>query len=420
LVDRLLGSEDFVRLWTYRLATLMRVRSQPQDQAGAARFHQWLGQQLRAGTAYDEMVRQLLTAEGDTHEIGPANFYRVAKGAREQAEYVSELLMGARLRCANCHNHPLDRWTQDDYHGLAALFARVEPGRVVRIGARGSVSHPKTGQPARPRIPGERFLDDSGDPREALADWLTDADNPYFATAIVNRLWRFLMGRGLIEPPDDVRSTNPPSHPELLRFLADDFREHSCDIRWTLRTIALSAAYARNCKPPRGFSPDRTFYSHAIVRPLAAEVLADAIADVTGVPERYPGHPVGTRAVALFDPGTPAPSLDVLGRCSREQSCEVGSATTTLTQWLHMLNGGLVNERIRSPDGRLRSGLDADLPDDTLIREFYAVALSRPPTAAEADFWRGQLQGTDAPQRRDVLEDFVWSLLVCREFVTNH
>ncbi len=420
LVDQLLESDAFVDFWTYRLATLLRIRSQPQDQIGAATFHQWLRQQVRQGTPYDALVRQLLTAEGDTHEVGPANFYRVVSGARDQAEYVSELLMGARMRCANCHDHPLDRWTQDDYHGLAALFARVEQGRIVRVGTRGAVSHPRTGQAARPRIPGEHFVDDAVDPRALLADWITREDNPYFAKAMVNRLWRFMMGRGLIEPTDDVRRTNPPSHPELLDYLADDFVTNGYDIRHTLQLIARSAAYARSAAPAEGNQSDQKYYSHALVRPLESEVLADAIADVTGIYERYGELSAGTRAVSLFDPRLPSQALDVLGRCTREQSCESSSAAMTLAQSLHLINGNLVNARIGAEPGRLRQLVRSGVASDAVVRAFYQRALSRPPTEVEADYWQSQLPAPTTVEGLDALEDFVWSLLVCREFVTNH
>ena len=419
LVDRLLESDAFVELWTYRLATLLRIRSQPKDRVGAATFHQWLRQQVKGSTPYDEVARQLLTAQGDTHEVGPANFYRAVSGARNQAEYVSELLMGARMRCANCHDHPLDRWTQDDYHGLAALFAKVEQGRIVRLGTRGAVSHPRTGQTARPRIPGEDFVDEIADPRALLAEWITHGDNPYFAKAIVNRLWRMMMGCGLIEPTDDVRSTNPPSHPELLEFLADDFVTNGYDLRHTLRMIATSAAYARSAIATDLNRADQMFYSHALVRPLESEVLADALAEVTGVWERYGDQPLGTRAVSLFDPQLPSQSLDVLGRCSREQSCESQPTAMTLTQSLHLINGRLINQRLRANEGRLRKLIDAGKSNDEIIRDFYLRALSRSPSQAEMAYWQSQLPISATP-RLDALEDFVWGLLVCSEFVTNH
>ena len=420
LIDQLLASQGFAEYWTFKFAKLLRIRSQTKEPQGARKFHDWLHTQIAEGAPYDKMVTELLTARGDTHEVGPANFFRVVTGARNQAEYVSELLMGARMRCANCHNHPLDKWTQDDYHGLAAVFAKVEQGRIISVGGRGTVTHPVTGEAARLRVPGERFLDEVDDPRAALADWMTAPANPYFAKAIVNRLWKAMMGRGLIEPTDDVRETNPPSHPALLDALAADFVQHGYDIRHTLRTIAVSEAYGRSSSTLPGNAADGTFYSHALVRPLEAEVLADALSSVTGVREQYGGQSANTRAIALFDPKIPSNVLDVLGRCSREESCESLPDPGTLAQKLHMVNGSLINDKISSPQGRLKRLLASDASDADLLTHLYILALAREPTAVEQRYWHAQLKSAGTGERRALFEDILWSLLACREFVTNH
>ena len=240
-------------------------------------------------------------------------------------EFVSELLMGSRLRCANCHNHPLDRWTQDDYHGLAAIFAKIEANRIVQPAPGGEVIHPRTLEPAAARIPGEQFLAGGQDGREQFADWLTGAENPYFAKAMVNRLWKHMFGRGLVSPVDDFRATNPATHPELLDLLADDFAAGGYRLRRTLRLVARSATYQRSSDALAANRDDDRFYSHAYRRPLESEVLADAVTDVLGAAERYGDQPLGTRAVALVNPRTPSRTLDVLGRCAREDSCESGS-----------------------------------------------------------------------------------------------
>jgi len=420
LVSRLLASDEFTDYWTLKLARLLRIRSQPQDKQGALAWHSWLKKQLRERTPYDQMARLMLMSAGDSHEVGQANFYRAVGGAREQAEYVSELFMGSRLRCANCHNHPLDRWTQDDYHGLSAIFAKVQQGRVIRISTSGQVTHPRTGEAAVARIPGSHFLADSGDNRIALAEWLTDRDNPFFAKAIVNRLWKAMMGRGLVEPTDDFRDTNPATHPKLLDQLARDFVEHDFDLRHTLKTIALSGAYARSSSTTAKNKADDRFYSNAIARPLEAEVLADAISDVTGLPETYGDEPEGTRAVTLFDPKIPSQSLDILGRCSREDSCETASETVGgLARKLHLLNGPLLNRRIADNDGRLAKLLRNKKTPSEIVDEFYLRALGRGPTQKEREFWQRQL-ASSAGETKKVLEDFLWALLTCREFATNH
>ena len=421
LVDRLLASDEFVEYWTWRLAQLLRVRSQSKETEGALAFHGWLRRQLAGKTGFDKLCRQLVTAEGDSHEVGPANFYRATRTARQQAEFLSQAMMGIRLRCANCHDHPLDRWTQDDYHGLAALFAGIERGRMVRYVAGAEVTHPRTGQAARPRLPGADYLPAGVDHRTRLADWLTRPGNPFFARAFANRLWQSLLGRGLVEPVDDHRATNPPTHPELLDRLADDFAANGFSIRGLLRRIATSDAYGRTARSLPGNRGDTQFYSHALVRPLPAEVLADALADVTGVPGEYPDQPAGTRAVALFDSRIVAPSLDILGRCGREGGCDTAAGGRRgLAARLHLLNGPLANRPLADPGGRLSRLLKAGRSDRELVEEFTLRSLSRLPSQGERRFWDGELKRADTRGRRAVIEDMVWSLVNCREFVTNH
>ena len=208
---------SFTEYWTLQLAKLLRIRPQPQDANGATTYHRWLASQIKQGTNYRDMARELIVATGDSHEIGPANFYRTTKDPREQAEFVSELFMGSRLRCANCHNHPLDRWTQDDYHGLAAIFAKVDRGRTIAEKPGGETIHPRTLEPAVPSIPGIRNFqtEQTTINRKSFAEWLTDPSNPYFAKAIVNRLWKRMMGRGLVEPVDDF-SRHQSGHSSFL------------------------------------------------------------------------------------------------------------------------------------------------------------------------------------------------------------
>ena len=424
LVNVLLASDEFDEYWTLQLAKLLRIRSGRDDSQGALVYHQWLSDQIRDGVGYDQVARTVIMATGDAHVIGPANFYRTVDSPNEQAEFMSELFMGARLRCANCHNHPLDKWTQDDYHGLAAIFAKIEEsGQVVKVKPTGEVIHPATREKAIPRIPGDRFLPvDVADGRTELVDWLTGTDNPYFAKAIVNRLWKAMMGRGLVEPVDDFRSTNPATHPELLTELADDFVAHGYDLRWTLKRIALSEAYARSANTVPQNATDDRFYSHTLQKPLEPEVLADAISDVLDVPDVYGNEPEGTRAVSLFDPDTESDALDILGRCGRETSCETSvGATGGLQRKLHLFNGDLLNARIGVPDSRLDKLMSEGKSPMAILDEFYLAALSRHPTETEQQFWEQYIDvSASANSQRAVLEDMVWSLLTCNEFVTNH
>ncbi len=423
LVEGLLQSEQFTEVWTYRLAKLLRIHTQPQDNEGARVYHAWLREQIAANTPYDRLVRDLIQAEGDSHVEGPANFYRTVAGPREQAEFMSELFMGSRLRCANCHNHPLDRWTQDDYHGLAAIFAKVQSARVVTVNPRGVVTHPRTGEDAVARIPGEQqYLENAIEGRRQLAEWLTARDNPFFAKAFVNRLWKAMLGRGLVEPADDLRATNPATHPALLDQLAEDFSRHGYSLRHTLRTIALSSTYARSANALAGNAADQQFYSHALRRPLEAEVLADAISDVTGISEAYGDQPLGTRAISLFDPAINSDALDILGRCSREESCETtGEPAGGLATKLHMFNGDLLNRRLADPHSRLSLLLQESASVEQIVKEFYLRGLGRFPSLEEQEYWRRQLDDDVVDHEREQsLQDFVWSLLTCSEFVTNH
>lgn len=419
LVDRLLKSEAFADYWTLRFSRALRVHS-PGEKEAVQAYTRWLRTSVRDGLPLDGWARELLTATGDTHAVGPANFARLAGDARGQAELVSRVFLGARMQCANCHNHPLDRWTQDDYHGLAAVFAKVERGRVVKVGARGAVTNPRTGEPAVPRIPATRDLEGVADPMTAFADWVTAKDNPYFAKAQVNRLWRAMFGRGLVEPVDDLRATNPASHPRLLDRLADDFVRHGYDLRHTLRLIAASRAYGRGASPVPGNESDDRYYARSYRRSLEPEVLADAVTSVTGVAEVYAGLPRGTRAITIYDPLTPAPSLDVLGRCSRAATCEENAVGGGLPAKLHLLNGELLNAKIADKDGRLAKLLAAGKTDREIVAEFYVRGFGRGPTEQELTAWLGRIEKAGRDGRQSCLEDFVWGLLNSREFATNH
>lgn len=423
LVDELLASDECNEYVTLQLAKLFRVKGQRDDIEGARVYYDWLYQQISNDEGYDKIARNVIMALGDTHEVGPANFYRTVNGPREQAEFMSELFMASRMRCANCHSHPLDRWTQDDYHGLAAIFAKIENGEVVKMKTSGEVIHPQTTEPAVYRIPGERFLPvELHDAREELVNWLVNQENPYFAKAIVNRLWKMMMGRGLVEPSDDLRDTNPATHPVLLTKLANDFVENGYKLKHTLRLIVTSASYSRSTITTPDNENDDRYYSHTLSEPLEPEVLADAISDVLGIPDQYGDTPEGTRAVSLFNPQTPSLALDILGRCGREESCETSSASIGgLTRMLHLLNGELLNERIGAENGRLEQLIADEKSPMEIVNEFYLAALSRTPSDTEKEFWKTQfVSENNTAEQQALLEDFVWSLLTCNEFQTNH
>ncbi|MDG2223327.1 MAG: DUF1553 domain-containing protein [Rubripirellula sp.] len=429
VIDGLLASEEFIEFYTLKFAELLRVQSKgdkntvtttPQAARG---FHNWLAEQLRNGVGYDQIAREIITATGDTTHYGPATFYTAVEDARLQTEFATEVFLGSRMKCANCHNHPLDHWTQDDFHGLTAIFAKLTRSKVIRLNPVGKNIHPATGKAALMKIPGGDFLPiETKDGRGALAEWLTDRKNPYFAKAIVNRLWKSLMGRGLVEPVDDFRATNPATHPALLDRLADDFVQHGYDMRHTLKVIAMSSSYGRSSLPVDGNESDNRFYSHMVQKPLSPEVLADAISDVLGVASRYGDEAFGTRAVSLRDGAIQSESLDVLGRCDRTKSCEgTPSPIGPLAQKLHLLNGNLLNARIGAPSGRLERLIQSKNPPLTIVRVFYEYALNRPPNENEVAALKRWIDpDKPADQQRDALEDFVWSIVTCNEFITNH
>ena len=429
VIDELLASEEFIDFYTLKLAKLLRIQSKidknlvaTTPQAARA-FHDWLAQQLRERVGYDQLTREIITASGDSSEHGPATFYTAVEDARLQTEFVTEVFMGSRMKCANCHNHPLDKWTQDDFHGLTAMFSKLTRGQIIRLNPIGKNIHPVTGQAALMKIPGEHFLpDDTEDGRDAFADWLTDQSNPYFAKAIVNRLWKSLMGRGLVEPVDDFRSTNPATHPALLNQLAEDFTEHGYDIRHTLKVIAMSSTYARSITPVAGNEADVRFYSHLVKKPLGPEVLADAISDVLGVDGQYGDEAPGTRAIELRDGAVRSDALDILGRCDRTNSCEgAPSPTGPLAQKLHLFNGELLNKRVGAGGGRLDRLIQSGKNPMEIVHEFYEAALNRPPNEKEIQFLSQLLdEKNPSAQQRDTLEDFVWGIVTCQEFVTNH
>ena len=428
-IDKLLASEEFVDFYTLKLAKLLRIQSKGDKNVvattpkAARAFHDWLAKQLRDDVGYDKMAREIVTATGDSSEYGPATFYTAVEDARLQTEFATEVFMASRMKCANCHNHPLDKWTQDDFHGLTAMFSKLTRSQVIRINPIGKNIHPNTGEAALMKIPGGKFLPaETKDGRGAFADWLTARDNPYFAKAIVNRLWKSLMGRGLVEPVDDFRSTNPATHPALLNQLAEDFIAHNYNIRHTLKVIATSSAYSRSSIPAQGNEADDRFYSHMLRKTFEPEVLADAISDVLGVAGNYGDEPTGTRAVELRDGAIPSDALDILGRCNRSNSCEATpSPTGPLAQKLHLFNGKLLNERIGAEGGRLDRLIKSEKTPMEIVDEFYQVALNRLPNEKEVEFLSQLLDvKKQSAEQRDELEDFVWGIVTCKEFVTNH
>ena len=434
-IDRLLSSPDFVSFWTFRLGQMLRL-GQSREEVATSAFHAWIASHLRAGKGMDLLVRELILAQGSINSDGATYFYHVAENAREQAEFFSEALLGVRLRCANCHDHPFDRWTQDDYHGLAAIFARVQRGAEIRYTERGFVVHPGTGLTAVPRIPGQSFLNAEDDGRKALLAWMLDDGENRFAKAFVNRVWASLMGRGLVDPIDDLRVTNPSTHPELWLTLSQQFKESGYDLQWLVRRICQSRAYGRHCS--KGSKLQTAFYASRSPGKMAPHVLLDAVYDVVqsaAIPDDGEGAAdqkqiritktvARQKAIAMSNPLAASAELDALGRCSTAKPCNEslagsGVSDLTLPLSLHLTNGALLNSLLPEFARQLTNTHGTEDPGQLVVR-VYRTALCRSPSSHELQFWRQQLSAS-AEERSEflqVVEDFAWAVLTSDEFMT--
>ena len=417
LVDHLLQSDEFCDFWTYRLSLLLRVPQAKGNPAAAKVYYDWLHDCVRRDVPLNEVAEQLLMAAGSASESGPANFYNVAGDARGQAEFVSQIFMGVRLQCANCHDHPLDAWTQDDFHGLAAIFARMKRGAVVRESTTGGVIHPGTGEPAVAKIPGGELLTSEANYRAEFTKWLTSDENAYFRKAMANRVWSHLMGRGLVDPVDDLRVTNPATHPELLNWLAKNLTSHEFRLRHIIRRICTSDVYARGAISNSDPATTAEFYVAAIPKRMSPEVFLDAVADVTGVSSTGFAN---DRAVSLAGLVNASEPLDLLGRCP--EACESSTVDRTdLAVQLQLLNGKVLNARLSADNGTLMKAVKSGQAAESLIHDFYVRAFSRPPRGSELTYWKIQFsEDTDSSHFADIAQDFVWSLLNSEEFCTNH
>lgn len=431
-IDRILARPEFVDWWTLKWGDLLRIERTALDEKGMWSFHNWVRGQLRDARPIDEFVRDIITAEGSTYTEGPANYYRVGRSADDWAETTSQVFLGVRIQCAKCHHHPFEKWGQDDYYGLSAFFARLgtktsqEFGlfnreTVVFLRPTGDARHPRTGVIMKPRPFDGPATEDEFDRRKKLAEWMTAADNPYFARNIANRFWGYLMGRGLVEPLDDMRGTNPASNPELLDALAADFAAHKFDLKHLLRTILNSRAYQLSSRTEAGNAADgaNTHFTRYTVRRLSAEQLADAIDLATGTREKYAGVPLGTRAVQLPDTSYKSFLMDTFGRPPRQVVCECErSSKPNIAQALTLLNGDLLQKKFADKAGRLETMASAKLSPDAAIDELFLATLSRRPNADERAKCRSWLSQAATP--REGYQDLLWVLLNSREFLFNH
>jgi hypothetical protein len=410
-------------------------------------MHQGIRQSVADNKPWDRFARDVLAANGSTLDNGLANYFVLHKDVTELSEATSVTFMGMSITCCRCHNHPLEKWTQDQYWSMANLFSRVALKNGERNGEftvqslpTGDALHPRRAAPMPPTpLDGKPLpLDATIDRRVYFTDWLTAPDNPYFAKALVNRVWRNFMGRGLVEAEDDLRQTNPPTNPELLDALAQDFVKNKYDVKQVIRTIMNSAAYQRSSRPLPENTADDRFYSHYLIRRLSAEVILDAYAQVTGIATPFnvvalgssggtaPSnmYPLGTRALQLPDSLLVSPFLDSFGRPQREQTCACErQQDSSVGQALHLNNGQTLNEKLRAKNSLIDKWVEQKITDEDAIQRLFPIALGREPTDAEKKRFAGLL--ADAAQdkqttRHEVLEDLFWAVLTGREFLFNH
>jgi hypothetical protein len=442
VIEQLLSRPEFVDYWTYKWSDLLLVTKRKLPLPAVWAYYKWIRDQVATNTPWDEFARRLLTAQGGTLENGAANYFVMTPDPRDLSEKTAVTFLGISTNCARCHNHPLEKWTNNDYFGYANLFARVrfkngtggDGDKVLFATDFGDLVQPLTGKPRTPRPLGGSPLaaDGAGDRREALVQWLTAAENPYFARAIVNRVWANFFGVGLVEAVDDIRETNPSSNEALFSAAAQWLREHRYDLRSFMREILQSETYQRSSTPLPGNKADTRFHSRYYPRRLMAEVLHDAVAQVTQVPtifktrnpyataDKGDQFPAGWRSVQLPDVNTDSYFTRAFGRPLREQTCECErTAEPNVTQALHLANGETINAKLRDASGVVAKTVAAGSPVEKWLDDAYLSALGRLPTVPEREAVSKAMAEGKGEQGL-VVEDVYWALLSSREFIFNH
>jgi hypothetical protein len=435
LVDQLLSRPEYVDFWTYQWSDLLLVSGNKLRPPAIKSFSEWIRSQVASNTPWDQMVRTLLLSQGSTIENGAANFYSLHQDPLDMAETVSMAFLGMSINCARCHDHPLEKWTNDDYYGMVSLLARVrgkgwggdyrngDGNRTIFLAERGEVIQPRTGRPQPPKpLDGVAISFDAPEDRRIhLAEWLTAPENPYFAKAITNRIWANFLGVGLVEKVDDLRLTNPASNERLFSALAADLQQDQYDLKTLMRKILLSQTYQRSSQVLPENQPDERFYSRFYPRRLKAEVLLDAVAQVTGVPTPFKDVAAGTRAIQLQDTTVASYFLDTFGRPERILTCACErSDEPSMTQVLHLANGKTLLEKLEAKEGRIATWAQSPAPVAELVDEVFLSALSRPATAEERAACEAALAGLTDADRKAAWEDIVWSVLTSREFLFQH
>ena len=447
LVDQLLTRPEFVDYWSYKWSDLLLLSGEKLRPQALKSFYAFIRQHVADNTPWDEFVRQIVLSRGSTFDNGAANFYALHQDPLDMAETTSMAFLGMSIQCARCHDHPLEKWTNNDYYGFASLFARVrgkgwggdfrsgDGHRVIFLDDESELLQPRTGKPQPPKpLDGQPLtLESVEDRRIAVASWLTSPTNPYFSRAIVNRVWANFFGVGLVEKVDDLRLTNPPSNPALLAGLAAFFvegepgrggesakKDHAYDLKKLIRLILTSQSYQRSSQVAKGNEPDERFYSRYYPKRLKAEVLLDVMSQVTASPTPFKDFPAGTRAMQLPDANIASEFLKTFGRPERIITCECErSDEPSMTQVLNILNGETLLQKLEAKDNRLSKQLEASLPPEQLADELFLAALSRFPTDRERQKMSEILGVAGPEERRQAIEDLYWSVLSSKEFLFN-
>jgi Protein of unknown function (DUF1553)/Protein of unknown function (DUF1549) len=437
LIDALVDTPEFADFWALKWADVLRSSRKTIQVKGSYGMQAWLRGHFQKNTPFDKVVQEVIASNGNTFTNPPANYYRIAKDPTGLAETTAQLFLGVRMQCAKCHNHPFERWSQDDYYGFSAWFARVKTKPEPVIGTKpptpaagaevvytlraGEVSQPRTGKVMKPRYlgVGDADVKPDEDRRAVLATWLTSTENPFFAKSVVNRVWFHLMGKGIVDPVDDFRESNPACNDELLDALAKDFGKSKFDMKALVKTIMKSRTYQLSAQPNDSNRDDAKYFSHAVTKLLTAEQLLDAICDFTAVPEKFAGLPAGTRAIQLPDGEVNHPFLKAFGQPARELACECERESDgNLAQALQLINGPTVNEKVRNPNNRLGKLLTAKATDDAILSDLYFAAVGRAPFDDEKKIALDHVNKRD--DKRKAWEDVVWALVNTREFLFRH
>ena len=429
LIDQLLQRKEFSEIWAMKFAQLLMIKSTNQvSKKSALLYANWLTDQFARNIPINEMVADLLTSTGGTFTHPSTNFYELERENLKTSENVAQLFMGIRTQCAQCHNHPFDRWTMDDYYGFAAFFAQVgrkqaEDYREKIVFNRfgGETKHPITKKNVSPKFLGGDTPDTKGkDRRAVLAEWLVSPENSYFASSIANRVWAHYMGMGIVEPVDDIRVSNPASNPELFQTLGEKLVEYNYDFRRLVRDICTSRAYSRSSQTNDSNAHDTRNFAHAVIRRIPAESLLDCVCQITEDSEKFSGLPIGSRAVQIADGATTNYFLTTFGRSPRVTVCDCEASTEpSLSQALHLLNGNSIHNKIQRGKVIQKWLKEEKLAPPEAVNRVYLRCLARLPDATERQAVEAMLAEKDAKPQL-VLEDVLWAVLNGREFVFNH